>query len=236
MAETLLRFLETYRGSSCPTLAELASGLRVVVKLRGSGNGAEALASEYVVNRLAQAAGFPVPAPLIVHLPEHLPCKYGTDEFHDLVRKSPGPNLGLAVIPGARPLALDRYGQLPVALVAQIVTLDRTFSNWDRTDQSGNLLEVRPSQVWFVDHGSCRFLQERTSPALPPLPAHHSFLSRQDTFDATWLEIIDDDLVACVAQEVPETWLAEMGLTREYLLTAIRVRLELARAEPKGPS
>lgn len=230
VADTVLRFLETYRGSSCPTLAELASGNRVVVKLRGSGNGAEALVSEYVVNRLAHAAGFPVPAPCLVHLPEDFSWKYGTDEFHDLVRKSPGPNLGLAVIPGARQLPLPRYGQLPAALVSQIVTLDRTFSNWDRTDQSGNLLEDGAQQVRFVDHGSCRFLQERNPIPLPPLPPQHSFLGRQDSFDATWLEVIDDALVASVAQEVPETWLAETGLTPDKLLTAIRARLELARA------
>ena len=229
MANTLRRFLKTYRGSSCPTLAELDSGGAVVVKLRGSGNGAEALASEYVVNRLAQAAGFPVPAPLIVNLAGDFPWDYGTDEFHDLVRKSAGPNLGLAVIPGARPLPVDRYGKLAPAQVSQVVALDRTFSNWDRTDPSGNLLEDQAKQVWFVDHGSCRFLLERDRAVLPPLPWQHSFLSRQETFDATWLELIDDALVASVARELPETWLTEIRFTREELLAAIRARLRLAR-------
>lgn len=229
MPDSLLRFLETYRGSSCPTLAELASGRRVVVKLRGAGNGAEALVSEYLVNRLAHGAGFPVPAPCLVDLADNFPWRYGTDEFHDLVRKSSGPNLGLAVIPGARPLALDRYGGLGATIVAQLVTLDRTFSNWDRTDQSGNLLVDRNGEVHFVDHGSCRFLHETEQRALPPLPANHHFRSRRDAFDATWLEAIDDAAVATATQEIPETWLAEMKFTRERLRAAVHARLAVAR-------
>jgi hypothetical protein len=229
VSNTLRRFLKTYRGSSSPTLAELDSGGTVVVKLRGSGNGAEALTSEYIVNRLAQAAGFPVPAPLIVELPDGFPWAYGTDEFHDLVRKSPGPNLGLAVIPGARPLPAERYRALAPAVISQLVTLDRTFSNWDRTEQSGNLLEDEARQVRFVDHGSCRFLAERDRADLPPLSRHHIFRVRQETFDATWLELIDDALVASTARELPEAWLTEIGLTREGLLVALRTRLRLAR-------
>lgn len=229
MAETLLRFLETYRGSSCPTLAELTSGATVVVKLRGSGNGAEALASEYLVNRLTHAAGFPVPAPVIIQLPESFPWNYGTDEFHDLVRKSGGPNLGLAVIPGVRSFPPARYEQLSASLISQIVTLDRTFSNWDRADLSGNLLEDRSGQIWFIDHGSCRFLHETDRSLLPPLPANHSFLHHQETFDAAWLETIDDVLVTHAVAELPEAWLSEMAMARDRILAGVRVRLALAR-------
>jgi len=232
---TVLRFLETYRGSSCPTLSELDSGARVVLKLRGSGNGAEALVSEYLVNGLTQATGFPVPAPAVVQLPDSFPWRYGTDEFHDLVRKSGGPNLGLAVITGARPFPLERKARLRAALVSQIVTLDRTFSNWDRTEQSGNLLEDRDGQLHFVDHGSCRFLQEGERAALPLLPAQHCFFPRHDAFDATWLEGIDDALVTRVAEEIPELWLAEIGLTRAKVSALTRARLALARQTASSP-
>jgi hypothetical protein len=232
VADILVRFLETYRGSSCPTLAELASGHHVVVKLRGSGNGAEALASEYLVNRLAHATGFPVPAPRVVQLPEDFPWAFGTDEFHDLVRKSAGPNLGLEVVPGGRPLATERYQQLPATVVSQIVTLDRTFANWDRTGQSGNLLEDRAHQAWFVDHGSCRFLHEGNPAILPPLPSSHIFIQHAERFDPAWLEGIDDELVARIAREVPPAWLAEMEFTPDKLLAATRARLALARAKP----
>jgi hypothetical protein len=230
VSPTLRRFIQTYRGSSCPTLAELDSGDTVVVKLRGSGNGTEALLGEYVVNRLAHAAGFPVPAPLIVQLPENFPWNYGTDEFHDLVRQSAGSNLGLAVIRGARPLPTSRYPQIPPNLVSQIVTLDRTFSNWDRTDQSGNLVEDDTGQVWFVDHGSCRFLQEGNRAVLPPLPAHHSFRAQQHAFDPAWLETIDDQLVAAVATEAPAAWLQAVGTTPQNLSAALQARLQLARS------
>ena len=58
MAKELAQFIEMYRGSSFPTRSVTTAGETCVVKMRGSGNGAEALVSEFVVNRLAHAAGF----------------------------------------------------------------------------------------------------------------------------------------------------------------------------------
>lgn len=73
MPRHLTRFLETYRGSSFPTRAVMGDGSEWVVKLRGAGNGAGALLSEFVVNRLASAAGLPVPEVCVVDLPEGFP-------------------------------------------------------------------------------------------------------------------------------------------------------------------
>ena len=229
MTTTLLRFIETYHGSSFPTLADLVSGVPAVVKLRGAGNGAAGLLSEFVVNRLAYEAGLPVPDAIVVHLPPNFPWNYGTDEFYDLVKKSPGANLGLAVITGAKALPAESYSALPAALVSQIVTLDRTFSNWDRTELSGNIVLDERHRIWLVDHGSCRFFQPRDWEALPRLPANHRFLAQEDTFDAKWLDAIDANIVADIVGEIPADWLKDLGTTPETIAAAIHARLALAR-------
>jgi hypothetical protein len=223
------RFLKTYRGSAFPTLAELASGEQVIIKLRGAGNGAESLLSEYIVNRLAHLAGLPVPDASIVSLPDDFPWEYGTDEFHDLVMKSPGANLALTVIPRAQPLAPDRHAELPAHFISQVVTLDRTFSNWDRTPASGNLLTDTRGQLWIVDHGSCRFLHEGRLETLPALPPNHCFSDARDSFDASWLDLLDAAAVQAVAADIPEIWLRETRRTRAEIVEGVNTRLAAGR-------
>src|SRR5258705_4210739 len=79
MPKQLGRFIETYRGSSFPTRSETTEGETCVVKMRGAGNGAAALLSEFVVNRLAARAGLPVPDVFIVQIEAERPWDYGTD-------------------------------------------------------------------------------------------------------------------------------------------------------------
>jgi hypothetical protein len=222
MPKHLRRFLETYRGSSFPTRAEMSDGTVGVVKMRGAGNGAEALVSEFVVNRLARAAGLAVPDAFVVEIAAGFPWDFGTDEFHDLVRKSPGPNLGLEWIKGARPVPAADYNALPHAFVAQVVSLDLTFANWDRTVRSGNLLVDRRGQPWIVDHGSCRFLFQASRAEPYRLPADHVFAGWEAAFEPGWLGRVSPDLVAATVAEIPEAWLVEAGLSREGVKTKLQ--------------
>ncbi len=212
MVRQLTRFLETYRGSSFPTRSELDDGSTCVVKMRGAGNGSAALLSEFVVNRLARAAGLPVPDALVVEIAAGFPWEFGTDEFHDLVQKSPGPNLGLTWIEGARAVSAADYNALPHELVSQVVTLDLAFANWDRPTRSGNLLEDRRGRRWIVDHGSCRFLFQPCANGPRVLPPDHAFAGWEGTDDARWLRAVDAALVAEVVAEIPDLWLSEAGL------------------------
>jgi len=93
MTKRLAKFIETYPGSSFPTRSQTTDGEMCVVKMRGAGNGAVALLSEFVVNRLASRAGLSVPDVSIIDIADNHPWDFGSDEFDDLLQKSSGPNL-----------------------------------------------------------------------------------------------------------------------------------------------
>lgn len=184
----------------------------------GAGNGVRSLISEYIVNRIASAAGLPVPDAFIVEIPNDFPWEFGTDEFYDLVLKSRGPNLGLAWIEGAEPVPAGDYNHLPQDLVSQVVTLDLTFSNVDRPATNGNLLRDRRGRHWIVDHGSCCFLFPSQSPSTRLLPAGHAFSGWEAAFDPRWLQGSSPATIETTADELPQAWLTQVGTDR------IRVR------------
>ena len=224
MAARLGRFIETFRGSSFPTLAETTDGERVVIKMRGAGNGAGALLSEFLVNRFAYLCGLPVPDVRIVEIAADHPWDFGTDEFDDLLQKSAGANLGICWIPAARQVCAEEAASHPEEFISQVVTLDLTFSNLDRSPASCNLLREQSGHRWIIDHGSCRFLFRRGAVS-GALPDDHIFRGRVDAFDGKWLEPLVSALVEETVTEVPEQWLAEEGFTREQILTWIRSAL-----------
>jgi hypothetical protein len=226
MAEQLLRFIEMFRGSSFPTLSETTTGQQRVVKMRGAGNGAGALVSEFVVNRLAHAVALPAPDAFIVQIPTGFPWAFGSDEFHDLVQKSGGSNLALEWLGPATPLPEVRYNSLPHDFVSQVVTIDRVFANFDRSVKSGNLLEDSDRRLWIVDHGSCRFLSGAVASVTPALPAGHIFAGWEDAFESRWLKPITSSLIAETVAEIPPEWLAETQLSRTDIIDSIEVRLK----------
>jgi hypothetical protein len=220
MPARLGRFLETYRGSSFPTLSETTEGEQVVIKMRGAGNGAGALLSEFLVNRFAHLCGLPVPDVRIVEIAADHPWDFGTDEFDDLLQKSAGANLGICWIPEARQVTADEAASLPEEFISQVVTLDLTFSNLDRSSASCNLLREPSGRRWIIDHGSCRFLFRRGAVS-KVLPDDHVFRGRVDAFDGRWLKPLVPALVEKTVAEVPEQWLMEEGFTQDQILTWI---------------
>lgn len=228
MPARLGRFIETFRGSSFPTLAETTDGQPLVIKMRGAGNGAGVLLAEFLVNRLASRCGLPVPDAHVVEIAAGHPWDFGSDEFDDLLQKSAGPNLGLQWIPNARPLHHDELLTLPAELVSRIVTLDLAFANLDRTIHSGNLLIDPAGKHWIVDHGSCRFLHREGAAFPKHLPAGHIFQGREGDFDPHWLHAMTPPLIKEIANEVPALWLQEEGLGQRDLLERIGLCLKLA--------
>ncbi|PTY07452.1 hypothetical protein DB347_09130 [Opitutaceae bacterium EW11] len=216
---TLRRFLKAFHGSSIPTLCETDDGAVCVIKLHGAGNGPESMISEYVVNRIASAAGLPVPPPLIVDLPADYPWNFGTDEFFDIVRKSGGPNLGLAYLGDTKPLPCDAYASVSPALIAQVVTLDLIFSNVDRRCASGNLLQDDRGQAWIVDHGSCRFLH-RESPSSQLTPGH-AFTGSEHLRNPQLLPPVSPRFLEAIVGDLPDPWLRGAAITREHVARRI---------------
>jgi hypothetical protein len=229
MAKRFLRFVETFRGSSIPTKSETTDGALCVIKMRGAGNGASALLSEFIVNRLAAQAGLPVPDAFVVEFPLDHPWTFGTDEFYDIVKQSGGPNLGLDWIDHAQPIPPVRYNTLPDELVSQVVTLDLVFANWDRSEQSTNLLEDRNRRAWIIDHGSCRFLFQPEATLPRTLPLNHIFTDWAEAFDARWLTPMNTPLIDATLLEIPNLWLRETNLSRDTIRQKIDACLRCGR-------
>jgi hypothetical protein len=229
MHRRLGRFHETYRGSSFPTRGETADGEVCVIKLRGAGNGSTALLSEFLVNRLASRADLAVPDVFILEIADGHPWDFGTDEYYDLVRKSAGPNLALRFVEGAKPLAVSLYGCLPKEIISQVVTIDLTFGNLDRSFQSANLLRDDRGGHWIIDHGSCRFLFQQHARPAKGLPTDHVFAGTEKAFDRSWVEKMSAPaLISDTVSELPDAWLADVRLSRHELVFRIQARLKSA--------
>jgi hypothetical protein len=218
MEKRLKRFLGSFLGSSVPTLCETEDGEVWVLKMHGAGNGPESLLSEYIVNALAASAGLPVPEPTMITIPDDTPWRYGTDEFHDIVKKSGGQNLGLQYLGETKPVPESDYNGLSTALVSQIVTLDLTFANVDRRRSSQNLLQDRRGAIWIVDHGSCRFLRRAERAA--KLPTDHSFAGWEDLYDPKLLDV-RPQRVQAIVKRIPAAWLSSIALSREQISHAL---------------
>lgn len=229
MATQLAHFVETFRGSSFPTRCVSAEGENLVIKLRGSGNGSEALICEYLVNRLASRSGLPVPDVCIIEIDDDYPWNYGTDEFYDLVQKSGGANLGIELIEGAKAMLPNDVDSLSRETISQIVTLDLVFVNLDRSAASGNLVADSAGNPWIIDHGSCRFLfrANATKQSCLSLTANHLFAHRVDAIESRWLHPMrSGTLVSETVAELPEQWLLDAHITRAEVLQRLRDTLD----------
>lgn len=192
-----------------------------MLKMAGSGNGTTSLISEYVVNRIASQAGLPVPDSFVVYIPTEFPWDYGTDEFYDIVRKSSGPNLGLTWLPSVSPIPVIDYPHLPSDFISQVVTIDLSFVNVDRSAESANLLHDQRGFRWIVDHGSCRSLFRDNNSLNRRLPANHAFVGRENSFDQTWFRSITKSDILSIVGELPNSWLMEAHTTRQQIVERI---------------
>ena len=148
------QFHELFVGSSFPTLITTSTGKKVILKMKGCGNGMINLLNEFIANRVAHFLGWPVPDARFIHIRDDHPWQFGTDEFDDILTRSAGTNLAIDLIDGATLLAADEYATLPEDLLSQIYILDLFFMNIDRAQSSHNLLRDAAGQISTVDHGS----------------------------------------------------------------------------------
>src|SRR5680860_799438 len=88
-------------GGSLPGLVEADDDGMYVVKFTGAGQGRKALVAEVICARLAGALGLRVPELVLVEVDPRLGLTEPDQEVQDLLRASPGPNLGVDYLPGA---------------------------------------------------------------------------------------------------------------------------------------
>ena len=228
-------------GGSLPGLVEADDLGTYVVKFRGAGQGTRALVAEVIVGELARRLGLPVPELVVVDLDPGLAPAEPDQEVQDLLRASPGENLGMDFLPGS--LGLDvTVDPVDPTFAAQVLWLDALVQNVDRSWRNPNLLRWH-REPWLIDHGAALYWHH-VGPPEPdtyrrPYPgaADHVLLPVAGPLEvahATLAPRLTRDLVDEVTALVPVSWLAHDAGSPVDVQRAAYSSVLLARvAEPQ---
>ena len=153
-------------GGSLPGLMEADDLGTYVVKYSGAGQGLPVLVAEVVSGELARGLGLPVPELVTVELDPALGASEPDQEVQDLLRRSPGLNLGMDFLPGA--LDLDP-GAFPVdpGFAGRVLWFDALVGNVDRTWRNVNMLRWHGAP-YLIDHGATLTFHHGWSGPEPP--------------------------------------------------------------------
>ena len=161
-----------------------------------------------------------MPELVVVSLDPGLAPAEPDQEVQDLLRASPGDNLGMDFLPGS--LGLDvTVDQVDPTFAAQVLWLDALVQNVDRSWRNPNLLRWH-RQPWLIDHGAALYWHH-VGPPEPdtyrrPYPggADHVLLPVAGPLDvahSTLAPLLTPALVDEVTALVPESWLAHDAST-----------------------
>ncbi|MEU2875808.1 HipA family kinase [Streptomyces sp. NPDC007070] len=241
---TATRYVEPlHSGGSVPGVVEADDLGTYVVKFTGSAQGRKALVAEVVVGELARALGLRFPELVLVHFDPELAAHEPHQEVRDLLDASPGVNLGMDYLPGARdftPKAAESFAVDPLE-AGRIVWLDALTANVDRTVHSSNLmiwptLGTVPPRLWLIDHGAALVFHHRWDTSAPDkaYDFRHHALGRYGpdvrAADAELAPRVTPELLRSVLAEVPDAWLAdEPGFAGPEELRAAYVEYLAAR-------
>jgi hypothetical protein len=203
--KTLVR---SANGSSQPWFCLLDDDSSWLVKFAGAGPGPDALLAEFVAGGLGRLWGLPIPECKAVLLDSSVP-RAGTDEFWDVLAASQGWNLGIRTIPNATHWSHEGSPLDPT--LEAMLAFDALTVNWDRTMMSRNLMEDQSGQIWWIDHGSCRFLHGLAKRDRPALPSTHFQYANQHRIDWASLPLPEKKQVEDLVAAIPEAWLTGTG-------------------------
>ncbi|MFJ8599994.1 HipA family kinase [Streptomyces shenzhenensis] len=235
---TVTRYITPLReGGSLPGLVEGDDLHTYVMKFTGAGQGRKTLVAEVVCGELARRLGFRVPPLVTIALDPVLGLGEPDREVQELLRSSGGTNLGMDFLSGA--LGFD-----PLAFAVdpeeagRIVWFDALVNNVDRSWRNPNLLMHR-GDLWLIDHGATLIWHHNwpgaESSAARPYDASDHALARfapdVEAAAAALAPLVTADLLAEVAAEIPDVWLAdEPGFDTPDDLRRAYARPLLARA------
>ncbi len=204
-------------GGSLPGLIEADDDGLYVLKFRGAGQGPKSLIAELVAGEVGRALGLPVPVIAFVVVDPALGQAEPDAEIQDLLRASPGLNLGLDYLPGS--LAYDPAAgrEVEPALAADVVWFDALLTNVNRSARNPNLL-VWHERLWLIDHGAALYahhndwrltdawsrpfpigVEHVLLPLAGPIPEAHARLAPR----------LDRTLLDAITALIPEEWLGD---------------------------
>jgi hypothetical protein len=200
-------------GGSLPGLMEADDLGTYVVKFTGAGQGRAALVAEVVVGELARAVGLPLPALVTVGLDPVLAANEPDEEVQDLLRASPGRNLGVDFLPGALDFVPGAFQVDPV-FAGRVVWFDALVGNVDRSWRNPNLLFWHGAP-YLIDHGAALTFHHNwpAAPASVNRPydvGEHVLLGCEPDLGAgADVLSIDAATVAAALALVPDEWLRD---------------------------
>ena len=210
---TATRYVTPLReGGSLPGLMEADDLGTYVVKFHGAGQGRKTLVAEVICSRLARGLGLDTPDLAVVDVDPGLAPYEPDEEVQDLLRASPGANLGIDYLPGA--LDVDARTVDPV-LAARILWFDALIGNVDRSWRNPNML-LWHGRVHLIDHGAALIFHHSwtnvaASASRPYDAAAHALAGAGpdvDAADAELAPLVGTDLVEAAVADVPDVWLA----------------------------
>ncbi|MFF4214099.1 HipA family kinase [Streptomyces sp. NPDC001796] len=211
-----------HSGGSVPGVVEADDLGTYVVKFTGSAQGTKALVAEVIVGELARRLGLRVPELVLAHFDPAIGAHEPHQEVRDLLNASPGLNLGMDYLPGARDFTPEVAQVFPVDPVeaGRIIWLDALTVNVDRTVHSSNLmvwptLGVAPPRLWLIDHGAALVFHHRWDASAPEKAydfRHHAlghFGPDMRGAEDVLAPLVTEELLREVTEEVPDAWLAD---------------------------
>jgi hypothetical protein len=190
-------------GGSLPAIVEADDLGMYVVKFRGAGQGVRALIAEIIAGETGRALGLCVPELVFVGIDPALGRNEPDYEIRQLLKASPGMNLGLDYLPGSAmfdPAARDRATADEASM---LVWLDAFTMNVDRTPKNANLLTWH-GKLYAIDHGAALYF-------------HHDWASRESKVESPFKQIGEHVLLPWAAQIAEAGAKARSVLTRESL-------------------
>ena len=205
-------------GGSLPAIVEADDLGLYVVKFRGAGQGILALIAELLAGEIGRALGLRVPEIVLVEIDPALGRNEPDYEIRQLLKASPGMNLGLDYLPGSTTFDPAARDTAPADEASTIVWFDAFTQNIDRTPRNANLL-VWHRKLYPIDHGAALFF-------------HHDWATREKKIAAPFKEIeqhillpwakeipaaaraaherLGEDVLRGIVDLIPESWLASI--------------------------
>jgi hypothetical protein len=234
---TAIRYVTPLReGGSLPGLMEADDLGTYVVKFHGAGQGSKVLVAEIICGELARALGLPVPELVTVELDPALGAAEPDQEVQELLRASPGLNLGMDFLPGALDLDPAAFDVDP-GLAGRVLWFDALVGNVDRSWRNANMLFWHGGP-YLIDHGATLTFHHSWTGAQAWVgraydAADHVLLGSAPDLDAAddaFAARITYEMLAAAVEAVPERWLAgEPGFDGPDAVRAAYVGQLLAR-------
>ncbi len=243
---TATKYLTPFReGGSLPGLVEADDDGLYVVKFHGAAQGPRALVAEVIAGELGRVLGLPVPELVLVDLDPALASVEPDPWVGELLKKSPGINLGLDFLPGSMTFDPRADGAPDPNLAANIVWFDALVTNTDRSPRNPNLLSWH-HRLWLIDHGASLFIHhtwlDPDAHARRPLAtiAEHVLLPYASSIGAAHdrlAPLVTGELLRGIVATVPDAWLSPTGAAAgiggpveqraayvRYILTRVQAR------------